>query len=142
MARIEKSIVIDAPVEKVFGRIANPRTNVEDLPSVIEVKDFAGEGAGMTWRTVYKMVGLHFELEMRFLEYVPNERLRGEFKGGIEGTSTWAFEPCDGGTRVTVVYDYAIPVPVLGRLAEPLVRKQNEREADLFLANLKARVEA
>ena len=37
--------------------------------------------------------------------------------------------------------EYEIPQKLLGKLAEPFVRKLNEREADTFLANLKDRVE-
>jgi hypothetical protein len=54
----------------------------------------------------------------------------------------WNLEPADGGTRLTVEAEYRVPVPVLGRLAEALVVKMNEREGELILANLKARMEA
>jgi len=37
--------------------------------------------------------------------------------------------------------EYTIPIPVLGKLAEALVLRQNEREADLAMANIKDRME-
>ncbi len=37
--------------------------------------------------------------------------------------------------------DYTIPVPVLGKLAEQLVLKRNQREADLSMQNIKERLE-
>jgi hypothetical protein len=37
--------------------------------------------------------------------------------------------------------DYTIPVPVLGKLAEQLVLKRNQREADLSMENIKERLE-
>ena len=43
---------------------------------------------------------------------------------------------------LTTEIEYSVPVPVLGRLAEALVVKMNEREAELVLANLKSRMEA
>ena len=37
--------------------------------------------------------------------------------------------------------DYTIPVPVLGKLAEKLVLKRNERESNLNSQNIKERME-
>jgi hypothetical protein len=38
--------------------------------------------------------------------------------------------------------DYRIPMPVLGRLAEKVVVRMNENEADTLMANVKAQIEA
>jgi hypothetical protein len=35
-----------------------------------------------------------------------------------------------------------VPIPLLGKLAEAVIVKMNEREAELVLANLKVRMEA
>ena len=45
-------------------------------------------------------------------------------------------------TKATFVAEYTVPVPLLGKLAESLIVKQNEREAEMLLANVKARMEA
>ena len=37
--------------------------------------------------------------------------------------------------------DYTIPVPVLGKLAEKLVLKRNERESDMNAQNIKEQME-
>ncbi len=37
--------------------------------------------------------------------------------------------------------EYTIPIPVLGKLAEKLVLRRNEREADLAMANIKDKFE-
>ena len=37
--------------------------------------------------------------------------------------------------------DYKVPIPVLGRLAEKVLAKRNERETDMNLMNLKERLE-
>jgi len=37
--------------------------------------------------------------------------------------------------------EYTVPILVLGKLAESIILKQNEREADTLLANLKAILE-
>jgi hypothetical protein len=42
---------------------------------------------------------------------------------------------------LSVHIEYTIPVPVLGKIAEGLVLRQNEKEADLAMANIKAKME-
>ena len=144
MAKVEMGLRIEAPVEKVFGYLEDPATNPEWLPGMVEVRDIVQteEGVGSHFKWVYKMAGMTFEGESRTTDFVRNERMVVESKGGIASTWTWTFTPDDGRTRLDLVVDYTVPVPVLGRLAEALVLKQNEREANLALVNIKTRMEA
>ena len=71
-----------------------------------------------------------------------NERLVVENKAGIPSIFTWTFAPHESGTTLNMEVDYTIPVPVLGKLAEAVVLKRNEREADLWMQNIKEAVEA
>jgi uncharacterized protein YndB with AHSA1/START domain len=143
MAKIEKTITISAPVEKVFGYIADPSNMPEIWPSLVEIKDVQPHpGGGKTYRFAYKMAGLRFEGTGEHTEWVLNERIVSKNSDGIEGTVSWFFQPEDGGTRLTFEADYTVPVPVLGKLAEAVIVKANEREAQVILANLKARMES
>ena len=144
MVKSELSVTIDAPREKVFARLCNPMTRVEDSPSIIEVKDVKGEefGIGSSFRFVYKMLGMPFDVEIKITDFVPNERIAGEFKGGITGNDVVTLEPHNGGTKLTYVVEYGIPIPLVGKVAELFLKKQNEREGEVMFANLKARVEA
>ena len=144
MARLERSVTINAPVEKVFAYVCDDAMHTLDwMPSMVEVKDVVStkEGVGSRYRWAYKMAGLRFEGENITTEYVPNQRLVEQSKGGISSTWTWTFAPEGEGTRLNLAIEYTVPVPVLGKLAEALVLRQNEREADLALANIKARME-
>ena len=100
-----------------------------------------GKRVGRHFGWTYKMTGLRFEGESTVTEYISNERLAVQTKGGIASTRTWSFEAHDGGTKLNLAVEYTVPVPVLGKLAEPLVHRQNEREADLAMANIKGRME-
>ena len=144
MPTVETTGTIDAPVEKVFDYISDATNEAEWLPSQVESEYVirTEEGVGSRYRWVYKLLGIRFEGESTCTEYVRNKRLVTESKGGILSTWTYTFEPEDGGTKLTLVVDYTIPIPVLGRFAEALVLGQIEREADLGMANLKAIVEA
>ena len=143
MARIEKTITINAPVEEVFGYVEEPANVPEYWPSVIEVKDVEElPNGGTKYAWVYKMAGVRFEGTSEDTEHITNQRVVSKSKGGIESTITWTFQPEDGGTKVTFEAEYTVPIPLLGKLAEAFIVKQNEREAELLLANLKARMEA
>jgi uncharacterized membrane protein len=137
MAKVERSITINAPVEKVFAYIADPRNLPDWLASMMEVRDVTGSGVGQHYRWTYKMAGVPLQGESTVTEQVHNERRVMQSKGGVTSTWIFNFEPDNGGTKMKLDIEYTIPVPVLGKLAEKLVLKRNEREADLAMANIK-----
>ena len=143
MAKVEKTITINAPVEKVFSYVEEPTNLPEIWPSLVEAKDVQRlPNGGTSFRWVYKMAGVRFEGTSEDTDYVANQRVVSKTKGGIESTVTWTFQPEAGGTKVTYEAEYTVPIPLLGKLAEAFIVKQNEGEAELILANLKARMEA
>ena len=141
MAKVERSITIDAPVEKVFSYISNPNNELESIPSITDIRDVTGEGLGRKWGWTYKMVGFSLKGESEVIEYIPNQRLVHKSKGGIESTWTYTFNPENGGTRLNVVVEYKIPIPVLGKVGERMVLNRTEREADLAMTNTKESLE-
>ena len=143
MAKVEKTITINAPVEKVFGYVEEPANLPEIWPSMVEAKDVQRlPNGGTSFRWVYKMAGMRFKGTSEDTEYVANRRVVSKSKGGIESTITWTFQPEASGTKVTFEAKYTVPIPLLGKIAEAFIVKQNEHEAELLLANLKARMEA
>jgi ligand-binding SRPBCC domain-containing protein len=143
MPKRETTITINAPVEKVFSYLQDEPTNLLEIwPSMVEVKDKKRlPNGGTSFRWVYKMVGMRFEGTSEDIEYISNQRVVTKTKGGIEATYTWTFQPEDSGTKMTVEVKWSVPVPVLGKLAEALIIRQQEREFDLVLANLKDKME-
>ena len=143
MVKAEKTITINAPVEKVFGYINEPTNLPEIWPSLVEVTDVQRlPNGGHSNRFVYKMAGIRLEGTSEDVEHVTNQRIVSKTKDGAESTQTWMFQPEAGGTKVTFKVEYTVPIPVLGKLAEAVIVKMNDREGDLLLANLKARMEA
>ncbi|HEV7127478.1 MAG TPA: SRPBCC family protein [Ktedonobacterales bacterium] len=143
MARVERSIVIHAPVERIFNYTAVPSNLPEFWTSLIEVKDVQPlPNGGSRYRWVYKMGGMRFEGTSEDVECVPNQRRVAKSTGGIESTVTWTFAPEAAGTKVTFLGDYTVPIPLLGRLAEALIVKLNEHETEALLGNLKASMES
>jgi uncharacterized membrane protein len=142
MVKIERTATINAPVEKVFEYLSQPTNLPEIWPSMVEVKDFKDtpNHIGSTYNWVYKMAGMRFEGSSECVECVANKRTVSKSKGSITSTFDYIFEAVDKQTRFIMKIEYIIPIPLLGKLAETFIKKQNEHEADVFMANLKARM--
>jgi uncharacterized membrane protein len=141
---IEKSVLIDAPIEKVFAYYAEPTNLPEVWPSFLEAKDVErdGEGWARRFRWVYKMAGLRFEGATEITEHVTNDRTIAVSRGGIESTISTYYEAREGKTLVREHSTYRVPVPLIGRIAERFLAKSNENEVETIHKNLKARLEA
>ncbi len=144
MTKLEKTITIAAPVDKVFAYLSQPANLPEIWPSMIEVKNVkqTSQHVGDSFDWVYKMAGMRFEGSSTTAEYIANSRTVTKGAGGIPSTFVYTFEAEDGHTRFHMAVEYTVPVPLLGKLAESFILKQNEHEMDVFLANLKARMES
>ena len=142
MPRIERSILINAPVNEVFDYIADPTNCPTWVPGMVSVRDVAGIDAGKTFRWTYKMAGISFDGESTILEYVPYEWIVIGSQRGIVSVWTYDFRAEGDGTRVGAVVEYAIPIPVVGKVIQEVILGKNEHEADLALARLKALMEA
>jgi hypothetical protein len=88
------------------------------------------------------MAGLRIEGDSEEIEVVPNKKLVSKNEKGIESTVTWLMDGHGDETDLTFEVEYEVPVPVLGRLAEKVVVKLNEHEADAVIANIKTQLEA
>ena len=141
MAKVERNTIINVPVEKVFSYISDPNNELDTLPSITDIRDITGEGVGQKWGWSYKMVGISLKGESEVTEHIPNQRLVHKSKGGIESTWTYIFNPVNGGTRMNLVVEFTIPIPVLGKVGERMVLNRTEREADLAMTNIKERLE-
>ena len=141
MPKIHKTISISAPVEKVFAYVTDPTKLPEWFVGLTEVTDVTGSGVGQHNRWTYSMIGIPFHGESKIIEQVPNERSVSKQEGGMTSTIAFTFAPQEGGTKVDFDVDYNIPVPVLGKLAEKLVFKRNQREAAMSMQNIKERLE-
>ena len=63
-----------------------------------------------------------------------------EFTGGSNGKQTWTLTPHNGGCRLEVSGQYSVPIPLVGKMAERMLKRHNDREWEAILANIKARV--
>jgi uncharacterized protein YndB with AHSA1/START domain len=143
MAHIEKSVLIEAPVEKVFAYASDLAHITEWFP--LEVRGSTHQrverGAKLDWS--YRMMGIRFDGTSEYVDVVPNQRINVKNTGGIPSTFDYRYANEGGKTRITAVVDYEIPGKLLGKIADRLVvERVNANAAENVLANLKAICEA
>jgi uncharacterized protein YndB with AHSA1/START domain len=121
MLTIEKSLVIDAPVETVFAYIADPKHLPEYFRGVERVSKVRRlSNQGYSFEFVDKIIGERFVATGECTEFVPNERIVAHLQGAPEDeTLTTTFERLSSGaTRVTFVEEYTVHGEFLGELGE------------------------
>lgn len=136
MATIERSFFVKAPPERVFTFLADHANDTQWLPGMVDSRNFAGESTGYQWEWTFKMIGISFDGTGRILEHDPPRRHVVETRGGVVSTWAWTLEPEREGTRVSLQMEYTVPVAVVGKIAEKLLFKQNEKATDEGIANL------
>ncbi len=142
MTRVERSIEINAPPEKVFDLLT-------DLNRLEEWATIAGDAEqlppaplaeGATWKHNVKVAGVQLEGDWRVVA-IDRPRLveyEATRSGGGSLKMRQSVSPTDGGSRVELEVDYELPWGVLGQAVDKLVvERGNEREADQSLQNLK-----
>ncbi len=100
-----RSIYIEAPVEKVFDWLKDPRNWATLNPAGEELTDVhvtrEGLGTFHVW-TIKAMPGVRYECFAVRTEFVPNKRIVDEWSLAIEGSETYTFDAEGSGTRVTL----------------------------------------
>jgi uncharacterized membrane protein len=140
--KVHKSIEIKAPLKEVYDYIDNPEKNPEWITSMIESHNITGSGVGRHFDWTYKMIGIPLKGESLCTEDVPEKHIVVKTTGGVESTWTFDLKSKKDYTVLDLDIDYKIPVPVVGKLAEKVLLKRNERETEMSLMNIKERLEA
>lgn len=145
MIRSEKSIVVDAPVEKVFAYINDPARSPEYMPGANEVKDIQRLPDGRyTYTIVSKFLGLHIESKDEQVEVIPNERIvEKSHGGGIDSSMAMQFERQEGDkTRVHMVSETTIHAGPLEKFGESFFAKYFDHGEEMAMEAAKAHIEA
>ena len=145
MATIRKSIDIDAPAERVFAILTDPKRLPEYAPGVISVEDIrqTEQHVDNSFRATYSVLGLHFPVTFTFTEYEQPTKLTSRFEGGMQGTWTWRLSPRGKSTCLTTEMEYEMAGGILGKAMNAvLVERMNEKNTERMLENLKLVSEA
>jgi uncharacterized membrane protein len=142
MVKISKTIQIHAPLKKVYAFMTDPNNLPVIWPSMVEVSHVkvSPDGAhSFDW--VYKMVGFKIEGSGETIEVIPHKKVVVENKRGIHSIHTYHYREENNETILEMQIEYDIPLPLLGKMAEAVVAKMNDHEAEILLNNLKINME-
>lgn len=132
MERYASSIVIDAPIDRVFHFHDDTRNLLRITPPHIKVRiDAAGTpGPGYRVTLTVRMFGiLPMRWVVRITEYdaphrMADEQVRGPFRTWKQ---TRLLRSVEGGTELTDVVEYATPFGWLGRVANAVIIRRQIR---------------
>jgi uncharacterized protein YndB with AHSA1/START domain len=125
--RLQRTVVVDKPLEKVFAYLSDFTTTTEwDPGTVTTVLDRGDGGIGTTYLNTSAFLGRTTQLTYVVRELVPGERIRlqGENQTVI-ATDTMSFRSVKAGTEVTYAAEFTFKGPA--RFIAPLLRPALER---------------
>jgi uncharacterized membrane protein len=138
MPRVDNEVIINTPVGKIFEYIAQPRNLQQIWPSLVEIKNQQLlPNGGYRYQWTYKMSGIHFTGTGECIDLVPNVVLASKNTGAIDSIVRFSFRSKDIQTKVMLSIEYEVPSTLLGHLAEIIILKMNDKEAELILDNLR-----
>ena len=125
--KVQKTIIVDKPLEAVFGYLSDFTTTTEwDPGTVVTVNSQGNGGVGTTYLNTSTFLGRKTQLTYIVREFIPRERirLRAENKTVI-AVDTMTFRSVDAGTEVTYTAEFTFKGP--SRLLAPLLRPAFEQ---------------
>jgi uncharacterized protein YndB with AHSA1/START domain len=155
LTRIEKSIEIKVPPEKVWEIIAFDRVKEWDEEFQKNVKSFEYTSEVKTPEDKYRVgtsthldikgVGMG-EFDFEVTESIENEKITYRAKRPGESQQmalmTFLLEPLQEGTKITYVYDYEMPWGVVGKLINRLGgQRSGEKMVERNLEKMKSILE-
>lgn len=143
MAKIEKSIVINASTDEIDQYAINPTTYPQWFAGVDAADpDGTYPEVGGVVAIKYKSAGLTFDMTMESLSIEHGDHLTIKMDGMIAGTQSWQYSPANNGTLVSCTFEYEMAGGGLGQIADKLVvERMNTQNLEKSLASLKQIVE-
>ena len=142
MARIEETVEIKCPADKVFAYVADAKSWPKWQLSMLEAKQMSsGEmGVGTTFGGVNKVMGRRMAWTSKVTEYERNKTWREVIKSGSTLLDEHlTFHPVERGTKVTQVYD--MKAGGFLKLFAPMMISSMRKEMKKNLSNLKSILE-
>ena len=143
MARIEESVEIKCPVDKVFEYTTDAKSWPKWQSIILEAEQ-TSQGpwsVGTTFEGTTRLMGLSMKWTAKATEYEPNKKWTKNINSGsITINEHVNYEPIEGRIKFTIVYD--MKVGGLFRLFSPMVVSSMRKETKKSLSNLKSILEA
>ncbi len=143
MVRVETSVVVDRPVEELFGVVTNPETYSQWMLGCLGAwQTSEGQmGVGATYTDTGRLLGRREEGTLVVTAYEPHRKFGVKTTSGpIRGEGAYTFEPVEGGTKVALAFEAELGG--FFKLAKPIVARALKRQGEGNLAGLKDLLEA
>ena len=120
MTEIKKSILINAPIYKVFDFASNYLkwqeffVGISDIRPITDITDDNGA------RFLYKvqLMGMKVSVGTEFQQFKRNEGWIGQSFKGLDAQTQWIFKESDGKTEFTYIQRYKLPFYMGGNLID------------------------
>jgi len=125
--KVQKTVVVDKPLDAVFSYLSDFTTTTEwDPGTVVTVNRLGDGGVGTTYLNTSTFLGRETQLTYIVRDFIPSKRvqLRGENKTVI-AVDTMTFRKVDTATEVTYTAEFTFKGP--SRLLAPLLRTAFDR---------------
>jgi uncharacterized protein YndB with AHSA1/START domain len=144
--RVERTIEIEAPPERVYDLVMDPR-RLGDWVSIHAGLKQSPNGElrkGSELVQCLKLAGRRFDVHWEVVQAEKPKRVVWEGKGPVHSRAKVVYDldaDGDGKTCFSYMNEYSMPGGPLGRIAAGVLRHTAERESEKTLAQLKALVE-
>jgi len=143
MARIQESVEIKRPADKVFAYTTDAKSWPKWQSTFPEAEQTSQGpvGVGTTFKGMIRMMGLTMKWTSKATEYEPNKKFGKNITcGSITNEQHNTYDPIEGGTKFTIVYD--MKVGGLMKLFSPMIVSSTRKALKKALSNLKSVLEA
>ncbi|HAX17114.1 MAG TPA: hypothetical protein DCY00_00740 [Actinobacteria bacterium] len=140
MTEIKQSIMINAPLNKVFDFASNYLkwpdffVGISDIRPITELTN--DNGAKFLYKV--QLMGFKMTVGTEFQQYKRNEGWIGKSFRGLDAQTQWIFKESDGKTEFTYIQKYKLPFYIGGRFVDKqFIIPQWIKIIDTSLQNLK-----
>jgi hypothetical protein len=142
--RFETTVVIDRPINDVFGFLANGENDPKFSPRVQEIEKTSEgpPGIGTVYASTAKDAGLTTKREFKYTEFEPPTKIRWtEISKNLVMATEGGYDlaPEGNGTRVTLFN--VLEGRGIGKLITPLALRGARADAEAFGQRIKVAVE-
>jgi uncharacterized membrane protein len=138
MTKVERSIVIERPIEEVWDYVNDPAKDVTWQSTLREAEQLTDGpvGVGTRVREIRQFLGIRVETTWEVTEYEPTRTSSIKaVSGPVPLSGRYVLESVNGGTRFTVLGE--LDAHGLFKLAEPVFARMTGRELESNLGHLK-----
>ncbi|MBI1767072.1 MAG: SRPBCC family protein [Bacteroidetes bacterium] len=146
MGTIHNEILIQAPVEKIWGVLASPELLDKYDPTVRKSSLISNERTSLGAKRRVEMLDGKNWFEEKITECKPNEALTYELTACSfpvhKLKHSYTFQKLGGQTKVSQIMEYTVKFGLIGRLLDVLmIRKQSDAGIKKFFGGLKSYIE-